>query len=446
MGSELGAQGRPASELCTGLRGSMTTSALALSCLLALAAWGMEVRAATHHHPTDNKHEDAIEEFQEILQNQVRNDFLELEEKFNDLVEDINLTLESLQTYTNESIEELRKHTLDNMVERDQHLDNNMVSFESYITDKIEELNSTMKENFDKLNELSEGERHTIVGWIHQRTHSHEDILKSEIGLCAYDNGHEGVGVVTYNSGTDSAGYVGGTKKWRVFNTTHPDLCCKGPGQGDDCEDCAMKVLNRQTGYFTVPQNAAGLYMFTFSVTMDTFDDYELLPKEYKFEKNGHLLDDGLMGIYADAGSNRANDKVPGSRTILLRLEDGDQVAVRQTRADGLDGQILFCGALLHLKKSSESPGGGASEPPPVGDWRDLGMAQVGYNFGGFQDIPAVSTFEYSTRDTGEGSLLVSTDRRVGELAADSCHNYRGKIYRQNRKETCKTIKGLIDF
>ena len=332
----------------------MTTSALALSCLLALAAWGMEVRAATHHHPTDNKHEDAIEEFQEILQNQVRNDFLELEEKFNDLVEDINLTLESLQTYTNESIEELRKHTLDNMVERDQHLDNNMVSFESYITDKIEELNSTMKENFDKLNELSEGERHTIVGWIHQRTHSHEDILKSEIGLCAYDNGHEGVGVVTYNSGTHSAGYVGGTKKWRVFNTTHPDLCCKGPGQGDDCEDCAMKVLNRQTGYFTVPQNAAGLYMFTFSVTMDTFDDYKLLPKEYKFEKNGHLLDDGLMGIYADAGSNRANDKVPGSRTILLRLEDGDQVAVRQTRADGLDGQILFCGALLHLKKVHE--------------------------------------------------------------------------------------------
>ena len=112
-----------------------------------------------------------------------------------------------------------------------------------------------------------------------------------------------------------------------------------------------MKVLNRQTGFFTVPANAAGLYMFTFSATMDTFDaDHGLSPNEYKFERNGEILDE--TGLYADVGSNWKNDKVPGSRTIFLRLEDGDNVAVVQTRARYvLDHHISFCGALIHLNK-----------------------------------------------------------------------------------------------
>ena len=321
-----------------------------LLCLLALVSSGLHVQASDN--PTDNKHANEIGEFQEILQTKVREDILALEEKFNDLVKDVNLALDSLRNYTEKSIEELREHTRIDMVERDEYLNNNTRIFESYAREKIEELNNTMKENFDNLNEISEAERHSIVEWIHQRSHSHEDILKSEIGLCAFDNGHAGLDVVTYNSEKGSAGYMGGTKKWRVLNTTNPDNCCKEEGQGEDCEDCAMKVLNRQTGFFTVPPNAAGLYIFTFSVTIDTFDDNQFLPKEYKFEKNGHFLDDGLMGLYADAGSNRLNDKVQGSRTILLRLEDGDQVAVRQTRAQyGLDRHVSFCGALLHLNK-----------------------------------------------------------------------------------------------
>ena len=78
--------------------------------------------------------------------------------------------------------------------------------------------------------------------------------------------------------------------------------------------------------------------------------NHGLSPNEYKFEKNEELLDD--TGLYADAGSNWRNDKVPGSRTIFLRLEDGDRVAVRQTRANYvLDHHISFCGALIHLKK-----------------------------------------------------------------------------------------------
>ena len=172
--------------------------------------------------------------------------------------------------------------------------------------------------------------------------------MKSEIGLCVFDHGHRGVDRVTYNSA--HGGYIDGHTSWRVFNVTRPDNCCPG-SVTDYCEDCAMKVLNRQTGKFTVPPNAAGLYMFTFSATMDTYDGKNRFsPNEYMFEKNEELLDE--TGLYADAGSNWKNDKVPGSQTIFLRLEDGDKVSVRQTRAKyGMDQHISFCGALIHLKK-----------------------------------------------------------------------------------------------
>ena len=157
--------------------------------------------------------------------------------------------------------------------------------------------------------------------------------------------------MVTYNS--PNGGYIDNHKQWRVFNVTRPDNCCAAGDSG--CEDCAMKVLNRQTGFFTVPANAVGLYMFTFSATMDTFDaNHGFSPNEYKFQRNGEILDE--TGLYANVGSNWKNDKVPGSRTIFLRLEDRDKVGVVQTRARYvLDHHISFCGALIHLNKVSGS-------------------------------------------------------------------------------------------
>merc|ERR1719189_1619493 len=114
-------------------------------------------------------------------------------------------------------------------------------------------LDSTMKGNFERLNNISREERASMIEWIHQRNHRHEDLFKSHIGLCVFDQTHKGIGVVTYSS--PNGGYIDNHKNWRVSNVTRPDNCC--------CEDCAMKVLNRQTGFFTVPDNGAGLYMFT---------------------------------------------------------------------------------------------------------------------------------------------------------------------------------------
>ena len=67
-------------------------------------------------------------------------------------------------------------------------------------------------------------------------------------------------------------------------------------------------------------------------------------------EPDYEILDE--TGLYADVGSNWKNDKVPGSRTIFLRLEDKDKVGVLQTRARYvLDHHISFCGALIHLNE-----------------------------------------------------------------------------------------------
>ena len=94
------------------------------------------------------------------------------------------------------------------------------------------------------------------------------------------------------------------------------------------------------------------------------------------------------------------------------------------------------------MLQASESPGGAPGLPAG----RSLDMKTVGYNFTGFQDIPPMSVFDYSTRDTTEDSLMVSTDGLVGDLFADNCQNYRGKAHSQNRQEPCKTLEGLIDF
>ena len=92
-----------------------------------------------------------------------------------------------------------------------------------------------------------------------------------------------------------------------------------------------------------MPQNADGLYLFTSSITMDTWDFYY-------FRKNGRKI----LGseLYGDAGSNEDHDKLPGSRTILVELNAGDSIDVfQQKKRDIPDRQASFCGSLIHLRK-----------------------------------------------------------------------------------------------
>ena len=321
------------------------TTSFGLACL---SIFSTNILVLATSGPSEHQDKRDIEHFQEVLQTRVREDILELQEKFDALVEEVSTTLEALGNYTKQSIEELREFSTAIIKKRDKNLDENTRLLEGYANDRIKELDSSMVGNFERLNNNSREERASMIEWIHQRSHRHEDLFKSHIGLCVFDQTHKGIGVVTYNS--PNGGYIDNHKQWRVFNVTRPDNCCAND-EDSGCEDCAMKVLNRQTGFFTVPANAAGLYMFTFSATMDTFDaNHGFSPNEYKFQRNGEILDE--TGLYADVGSNWKNDKVPGSRTIFLRLEDKDKVGVVQTRARYvLDHHISFCGALIHLNK-----------------------------------------------------------------------------------------------
>merc|ERR1712203_7436 len=77
---------------------------------------------------------------------------------------------------------------------------------------------------------------------------------------------------------------------------------------------------------------------------------------------------------YSDAGVRHPirgrkaiYDKFPGSNTMLLKLEEGDEISVMQIEdTDIPDYHVSFCGTLIHLEKASESPGGYWADPTNV--------------------------------------------------------------------------------
>ena len=96
--------------------------------------------------------------------------------------------------------------------------------------------------------------------------------------------------------------------------------------------------------------------MFTFSVTMDTAD-FNSESSMYEFVKNGAAIPG--TRIYSDAGlphpkegRSAIYDTTPASNTIFLKLEEEDEVAVRQLMdTDIPDYHVSFCGSLIHLEK-----------------------------------------------------------------------------------------------
>jgi len=283
-----------------------------------------------------------------ILEESVMRDVLELKESLNKIVGDINTAFGEYRAFTEGSVRDLNLHIESDMRKSDETLEKNTMALEEYTKTKVREMNKTLLENLQTLSETMAQERSSIVDWANQRSSFHEDILKTDVALCAYDDIQNSRGVVNYNG--RHSGYINDQKRWRVFN----ESCSQ--------ESCAREVLNRQTGRFTVPKNADGLYLFTFSITMDTWDFIEGNTWDYYcFRKNGHEVIG--TGLYGNVGSNEDSDKVPGSRTILLELNSGDVIDVYQRQEKNIpDRQASFCGSLIHLKKASESPGGWASE------------------------------------------------------------------------------------
>merc|ERR1719166_495456 len=300
-----------------------------------------------------DKNKDDIVKHEDILKDKVATDLQELKTKIKQFVENVNSKLTELRTKTKEAIEKLQEDTAANMKTGDTTIKENIKNLEEHIRNKVNEVNEKMVENLKALSKASAKQRKDIRDWNNERSRKHEEILGTHVSLCAYDYGDYAKGknhVVTYNSAR--SGYLDGHKSWQVLG---------GPKHND--EAMAMKVLNRTAGTFQVPKNASGLYTFTFSVTMDTAD-FNSESSMYEFVKNGAAIPG--TRIYSDAGlphptegRSAIYDTTPASNTIFLKLEEYDEVAVRQLMdTDIPDYHVSFCGSLIHLEKASESPGG----------------------------------------------------------------------------------------
>ena len=267
----------------------------------------------------------------------------------------------------------------------DTTIKENIKNIEEHIRNKVNEVNEKMVENLKALSKASAKERESIRDWNNERSTEHEEILGTHVSLCAYDYGDYAKGkdhVVTYNSAR--GGYLDGHKRWQVPTDPKEDKEKRAEARASkkmthNDEAMAMKVLNRETGKFQVPKQGAGIYMFTFSVTMDTAD-FNSESSMYEFVKNGTAIDG--TRIYSDAGlphprkgMSAIYDMTPASNTIFLKLEEYDEVAVRQLmETDIPDYHVSFCGSLVHLEKvgfyfliskilcfyfqATESPGG----------------------------------------------------------------------------------------
>ena len=253
-----------------------------------------------------------IEEHKKILKEKVQKDLMTLEEKIDTLIEKMNESIEGLKVYVDSAIQELTNHT----------------------ATELKKVHDLVMVNMNNLSDATADQRTEMISWTHTRHHLHEDILKTEVALCVHDHGQLSSDTVKFQS--EDGGYIDNHYSWRVFNRTCSDA------------DCAKEILDRDTGKFTVPRNAAGVYMFTFTVIMDTWDT-GLESFAYVFRKNEELING--TDVFSEVSNH--DNKIPGSRTIFLKLEDGDQVDVFQTNPDPdvMDSAVSFCGALVHLEK-----------------------------------------------------------------------------------------------
>merc|ERR1712223_315509 len=370
--------------------------------LIAVVLLGLVVASASAQDESlADKNKDDIVKHEDILKDKVATDLQELKTKIKQFVENVNSKLTELRSKTKEAIEKLQEDTAANMKTGDTTIKENINNLEEHIRNKVNEVNKKMVENLKALSKATSKDRKDIRDWNDDRSTKHENILGTHVSLCAYDHGDyakEKEHVVTYKSAR--SGYLDGHKGWQVLG---------GPKHND--EAMAMKVLNRTAGTFKVPKNASGLYMFTFSVTMDTAD-FNSESSMYEFVKNG----DAIPGtrIYSGAGlphptegKSAIYDTTPASNTIFLKLEEYDEVAVRQLMdTDIPDYHVSFCGSLIHLEKASESPGGVLADVtnPEFPSALLAEIVTIGNTTAGLADLD-LDSFQVTTVDFPDATL-----------------------------------------
>merc|ERR1712156_915115 len=135
------------------------------------------------------------------LEESVMRDVLELKESFNKIHEDINQAFGEFRAFTEGSIKDLSKQIEAELGKSDRVLESSTKNLEDYTKSKVVEMNKTLLENLQTLSTTMAGERRSIVDWANERSSIHENLLKTDVTLCAYDDVQSSRrrGVVRYN-------------------------------------------------------------------------------------------------------------------------------------------------------------------------------------------------------------------------------------------------------
>ena len=112
--------------------------------------------------------------------------------------------------------ENLKIHLETRILAVDENAQSNFELLEKNTGDMLTAFRDTMVTNLNNINTKSEAEHNEIIELTHQRAHLHEDILKTKVTACAYDHGHFGTGVVTYDS--KDGGYIEDSVSIRIYN------------------------------------------------------------------------------------------------------------------------------------------------------------------------------------------------------------------------------------
>merc|ERR1712110_678005 len=154
--------------------------------LLCLFAWMVAQVSGTNNEQA-RLNERAIESQWLTLEDSVMRDVLELKESFNKIVGDINTAFGEYRAFTEGSVTELNLHIDSEMKQNDEALEENTKLLEDFTKSQVKEMDKTLLENLQTLSTTMAQERSSIVSWAHQRSTFHEDILKTDVALCAFD-------------------------------------------------------------------------------------------------------------------------------------------------------------------------------------------------------------------------------------------------------------------
>ena len=147
--------------------------------------------------------QESLKTHEKMFKETVKVDLKKIGDEFDKFVEDLNTEMDDVRKYVTDAIKEIQEnYAKANMESSDEILDKNIKELQVAIQRTFEEMNKIMMENLDTLDKETEKERKMLIDWIHQRNHLQEDIMKTEVSLCAFTDHHQsrnGEPVTYYN-------------------------------------------------------------------------------------------------------------------------------------------------------------------------------------------------------------------------------------------------------